>query len=168
MGDLRMKSVFVPAITVALLSVAGPARPAEHEAVPSALKKCAAESDSARRLACFDAEMARLAALPPAAPPPTPEEKFGARGDLRRDIEQQGRAGEAPLRKLEATVAAIATRPGGGLVVTLDNGQVWQQLVAGEGFRLKAGEKVTLEPGALGSYFLVGSHGRSTKVKRIK
>ncbi|MGE0580530.1 MAG: hypothetical protein AB7P31_00140 [Steroidobacteraceae bacterium] len=138
------------------------------EAATPALKQCVAERDDARRLACFDAEMARLEAQPPAAPLPTAEEKFGARGDLKRDIEQPAQSSERELDRLDGTVEAIALRPGGGLIVTLDNGQVWQQLATGERFRLEVGDKVTLKPGVLGSYFLVGPRNRSTKVKRIK
>lgn len=163
-----MTRLHAAAMAALLASFANPAPATGADAAPAALEKCVAERDDTRRLACFDAAMARLATLPPAAPPPTQEEKFGARGDLRRDIERQERPHEAPLDKLEGTVSAIAARADGTLVVTLDNQQVWQQLTGGEGFRLKAGDKVTLKPGVLGSYFLVSPYGRSTKVKRLK
>ena len=152
----------------AALSFAGAVRAAGDAATMPEMRKCVAERDDARRLACFDAAMARLDALPPAAPPPTPEEKFGARGDLRRDIERPSQPAEQELDKLEGAVAAVAMRPGGGLIVTLDNGQVWQQLATGEAFRREVGDRVTLKPGVMGSFFLVGPRHRSIKVKRIK
>ncbi len=163
-----MRSFLYSAALAAALMVPNALRAAQGEAVSPALGKCVAERDDARRLACFDAEMARLASRPPAPPPPTPEEKFGARGNVARKIEQREQPQEPRLEKLEGTVSAIATRAGGGLVVTLDNGQVWQQLATGEGFRLKVGDQVTLKPGVLGSYFLEGPYGRSMKVKRVK
>ena len=161
----RLSALAGIAAAVSFISAAPAAQP---EAVPAAFKTCVAESDDARRLACFDAEMARLMALPPPAPPPTPEEKFGARGDLKRDIERPGKVAESALEKLEGKVQSVATRPGGGLIVTLDNGQVWQQLATGDSLQLKVGDSVTLKPGVLGSYSLVGARNRSIKVKRIK
>ena len=163
-----MRNPFALVVMAATIWFVNPSPAAERESVPAALQKCVAEKDDARRLICFDAEMARLAALPPPAPPPTPEEKFGARGDLKRDIEQPGKVAEPTLEKLEGKVESVATRPGGGLLVTLDNGQVWQQLATGESLQLKAGDSVTLKPGVFGSYSLVGARNRSIKVKRIK
>ncbi|MGC1386532.1 MAG: hypothetical protein WA807_00840, partial [Steroidobacteraceae bacterium] len=65
-------------------------------------------------------------------------------------------------------VAKLATRPRGELVVTLDNGQVWQQLTAVDYFPLKAGDTVEISSGALGSYVLSAPSKRSTKVTRIR
>lgn len=163
-----MQKLLALAAAAAALSFPAAVPAAGQEAAPPSLQKCVAERDDARRLACFDAEMERLAALPPRAAPATPEEKFGARGDLKRDIEVEEKPAEAKLEKLEGTVAAVAARAGGELVVTLDNGQVWQQLATGESFRLKVDDKATLKPGVMGSYFLVSPYGRSMKVKRIK
>lgn len=147
----------------AFLVLVQPAWSAEGDALRQALKHCAAEHDDARRLACYDAEVARLGELPP---PPTPEQKFGARGALAQVHEAKRE--EPRLEKLEGTVTAIAVRPGGELVVTLDNGQVWQQLPIGESFRLKVGDRVTVKPGALGSYAMTSPYGRSAKVRRIR
>lgn len=153
------------ALAAACLCSAQPASAANTDALPAALKQCAAERDDARRLACFDAEVARLGALPP---PPTPEQKFGARGELAQAQERKATPGESRLEKLEGKVTTLTTRLGGELVVTLDNGQVWQQLPIGETFRLKVGDQVTVKPGALGSYSMTSPYGRSAKVKRIK
>lgn len=160
------------------------------QGVPSGLEKCVAEKVDARRLACFDAEMARLngqgahsgpvaaattmaaasspvaASAPVAAP--TAAEKFGARGDLAREIEGTDPAHGAGVGALEATVTGIDRRAHGELVVTLDNGQVWQQLTMSQSIRLKVGDPITVKPGALGSYSLSGPQRGSIKVKRIK
>lgn len=137
------------------------------QTVSPALGKCVAEKDDVRRLACFDTEMARLAKQP-AATVPSAEEKFGARGDLARDIEKKDPASEPRLVHLESTVTAIAQRPHGEMVVTLDNGQVWQQLTMAQSLRLRVGDKVTIKPGSLGSYSLVGPLRGAIKVKRLE
>jgi hypothetical protein len=61
----------------------------------------------------------------------------------------------------------IAHRPHGELVFTLDNGQVWQQLLAGES-RIEVGNTVTVKPGAMGSFFLYSPYGLATRVKRVQ
>lgn len=163
------------------------------QTVPAGLGKCVAEKVDARRLECFDAEMARLAGQPvapkpaavaaaapvvavavasaPASAPaagPTAEEKFGARGDLAREINEQDPASEAQLEGLQASVTEISQRQYGALVVTLDNGQVWQQLTTSQSIRLKVGDTVTIKPGALGSFSLSGPLRGEIKVKRVK
>lgn len=159
-GALRLAAI------VGLVAIAGPGRAATAaDTLPQSLAQCAAEHDDTRRLACYDTEVARLAKLPP---PPTAEEKFGARGDLARAQERKANPVKPRLERLEAKVTAIVARPGGELVVTLDNGQVWQQLPTGESFRLAVGDSVIVKPGALGSYFMTSPHGRSVKVKRTK
>lgn len=160
-----MRSLPILAGLAAALSFASVVPAAEGDGVPPALRQCVAERDDMRRLACFDAEMARLAQLPS---PPTPEQKFGARGELARDMDRKATPDEPPLERLTATAAQIVTLAGGELRVTLDNGQVWQQLATGERFRLKVGDQVTIKPGVLGSYFLEGPYRRSMKVKRLK
>lgn len=157
------------------------------QGVPPELQQCVAEADDARRLACFDAGMARLASARPApapaagaaavapapasapAPAPvaasTPEQVFGARGELAREVRPPE---ERSLRQLDAHVAALARRTRGELVVTLDNGQVWQLLSPLDDPRLAVGEAVTIKPGSMGSYFLSGPAGRAAKAKRIK
>ncbi len=159
------------------------------QGAPPGLDRCVAEKVDASRLACFDAEMARLAgqgatsgpaavtavaaaSAPVVAPAPvavpTAEEKFGARGELAREIEGTDPAHVAGVGALEATVTGIDRRTHGELVVTLDNGQVWQQLTVSQSIRLKLGDTVTVKPGALGSYSLSGPQRGSIKVKRIK
>ena len=99
----------------------------------------------------------------PAASPPelTPEEKFGLRGDQLK--EKTG-----ALSQLTATVTSISAKPRGELVVTLDNGQVWEEIATGSTIKLKPGDPVTIEAGTLRSYFLVAPNGRSSRVSRVR
>jgi len=147
------------------------------QAVPPDLQQCVAEADDARRLACFDAGVARLAGVPPAtaapaapAPAPaattaTPEQIFGARGELAREVRPPA---ERALRQLNGHVAGLSKRTRGEIVVTLDNGQVWQLLSPLDDPRLEVGDAVTIKPGSMGSYFISGPAGRAAKAKRIK
>ena len=158
-------------ITLALATAA----PALASAATDDFLACAREKDDARRLACFDAAVTR-AGEPVASPagaaapavvavPLSKEEKFGLRGELKQE-----KAKQAPelveIQKLEAQVTKVAVKPHGELVMTLDNGQVWYEIQTSSGIRVKAGDRVTIRSGALGSYTVVAPNGRSSKVTR--
>jgi biotin carboxyl carrier protein len=147
-----------------------------------ALVACASETDDARRLRCFDAVVADLRSTPaaaaaavaatpsapqPAAPPPTPapsvsrEEKFGARGGLDPERREE-------LKEITGKVTEVGVRPHGEVVVTLDNGQVWAERSASSKIKVKVGDTVRIESGALGSFVLIAANGRSSKVARVR
>lgn len=173
--------VIVAAGAVVLSGVGfAPAKAAER--TTDAMLACADESDDAQRLRCFDAVVANMrkapppaatvAAAPPAAAPPaaapqpaaptvTPEQKFGARGEIKPDRHED-------LTELNATVTALGAKPHGELIVTLDNGQVWAEIAANSRVKVKVGDTVKIERGALGSFSLISPNGRSTKVSRIR
>jgi hypothetical protein len=166
----------------ALLSGMGFSTAKAAEGTTEALLACADEPDDARRLRCFDATVAGLRgapALPAASAAVTPDtrtraaspqtsvpaasakDKFGARGDLNREK-------HAELSEITATVTTVTARPHGELVITLDNGQVWVELAPGSKIRLKTGDPVTIEAGALGSFSLIAPNRRSSKVSRVR
>jgi hypothetical protein len=171
LGGFRAAAGLCLALAHGLLSpgLAGAASPT------AAFMACAGEKDDARRLACFDAAVAeaRTQPAPPAAavavaaaPTLTKEEKFGLRGDLKQE-----KAKQAPelveLESVTGKVTKLAAKPHGQLIVTLDNGQVWYEIQANTGLRVKVGDQVTIKSGALGSYSLV-ANGRSSKVTRAR
>lgn len=138
-----------------------------------ALRACRAEPDDARRLACYDREMDRIGkeqATVAAESPPvlTPEEQFGRTGAMARDESDRKNKETRDLGELIATVTEIWTRSDGLMVYTLDNGQVWKQNAPDPHFRLKAGEKVKIQPAAMNSFLLSGPSKRSTRVSRLK
>jgi hypothetical protein len=152
--------------------------------LPASLRQCVSEQDSARRLACFDRETARLvqqqdSRLPVAVPasalalaseskPRSDEENFGFRGKLARE-ESDRKAAENPgLEQLIAIVVQLRTRPYGEFVVTLSNGQEWVQKELDKSVHVKVGDQITIKPGTLGSYFLNGAKGAATRVTRVK
>ena len=72
------------------------------------------------------------------------------------------------LGTLESIVSGIATRADGLMTITLANGQVWRQNAPDSQFRLKDGDSVRIQPGAMSSYILSGPSKRSTRVTRLK
>jgi hypothetical protein len=68
-----------------------------------------------------------------------------------------------------AAVVQIGRRPYGDLVVTLDNGQVWQQAeVTDTSVRLKTGDTVTIRKAALGSFVLLAPSRMTLRVRRVR
>ena len=122
-------------------------------------KNPSGRSDDARRLACFDREIARAA--------PSAEQRFGYRGEVARESLDREKAAAPALERLQAKVQSISTTASGDWVATLDNGQVWIQVPTGTRFSLRVGDEVTITPGALGSFLLSkGSGGSSVRVRR--
>jgi hypothetical protein len=150
---------------------------AAAEGANEALLTCANEKDDARRLRCFDAVVADLRRAPaapaasvaatPSAPAVAPaatisrEEKFGARGDLDKEKREE-------LKEITGKVTELGARPHGELVITLDNGQVWAERTANSKVKVKVGDTVKIESGALGSFTLIAPNGRSSKVARVR
>jgi len=150
---------------------------AAAQAPESGLMACRAEADDTRRLACYDREIDRTSQQPvsgeavPAAPPApsaTPEERFGRTGEMSREENDRRAQAARDLTELNATVIEIWTRADGLMVFTLDNGQIWKQIRPDSLFRLKTGDKVKIQPAALGSFLLSGPFKRSTRVTRTQ
>lgn len=130
------------------------------------LKICADNSNDTDRLACYDRAVAKLttsaaSSAPSAAASPAAE--FGVRGS-----ELAKKRASSDLKQITATVIKLTKRPRGELTIALDNGQVWTQNEVTASFALRPGEVVTIESGALGSFFLSSSTGRATKVHRLE
>ena len=153
------------------------AAPAFTEELPACLRGCMAETDDARRLACFDRETARLAgesaagapvaSAAPAAIAGTPEERFGLPAQISRN-EIARKTGAAPdLPKLSSTVSALEPRSGGEALVTLQNGQVWVVKAGEDSSRLRVGREISIRRGALGSYLLYDGAGHALRVSRL-
>jgi hypothetical protein len=158
------------------------------QAVPESLRGCTAESDPARRLACYDREMARLSASPArqtAAPASSGHAETGrplpARPDRnppRATSNPTGGGTSAPQRSwrswkifgggkswhLTARVARLERWPD-ATVLHLDNGQTWQQMGRASGdLSLRVGDRVTIEE-HLGSYWLSSRYVSNMQVR---
>jgi hypothetical protein len=137
------------------------------------LMACRTVADSTARLACFDRETAALdmkavaSAAAPAAPKLDPKQQFGL--PEHAVAAQEIAAGtRAEAKAIEAHISQLSQGENGRLVFTLDNAQVWRQLVSAGDLLLKPGDAVTISRAALGSYWLQGAAGRGCKVSRLR
>lgn len=159
------------------------ANAAGTQSLQSQLRVCAAETDAAQRLNCYDRIAATLGPTrsqgshsSAASRPPRESDRTQAATASRAATAAFGVAGSAlesrhhatTPKQIEAVVTRIATRARGRLVVTLDNGQVWEQNQSSAYFPLKVGDHVRVRAAALGSYRLFAPFGRATRVTRIR
>jgi len=144
--------------------------PAAADALPASVRACIGLADATQRLACYDREVARLiapadtfAAAPvaesgAAAPgvPPVPVGAATAPAAPPPDARQP--------RHLSAKVSAVH-QSGDDLVVTLDNGSVWEQAApATSQLNLRPGEVVQLDR-EMGGWFLSNRYGDNIQVR---
>lgn len=158
---------------------------------------CAAIVDDTQRLACFDRVMKGPAAgeasaepeersspapvnggKPEAAPgeathsPSSSPSDAPAQPAARRvtvepvHADDRGQPGTADEQT--AIVTAVSERAHGRHVVTLDNGQVWEEEFASRYFPVEPGDTVTIEKRWLSGYRLVAPSGRGFGVERIR
>ena len=134
---------------------------AQAEFLPATVRACRSETDSVRRLACFDRETARFDDPVTPAEPRTPAAETSKRP-------------ERPAPKESAVVQArvVSVRVDhwpDGLVVHLDNGQTWEQVQAAVlQPNLRVGGTVTIEKRVLGTYWLTTASGETMKVRLRK
>jgi hypothetical protein len=124
----------------------------------SGLRRCAAETDQAKRLACFDALASTL--------PKVEADQFGLTADIAR---KRGPAAErqADDAVLPGKIVALRQAPKGEFIFTLDNQQVWIQTQPEPSKHFAVGDVVHIEHGAMGSLWLAADKARKTRVKRI-
>jgi hypothetical protein len=174
---------------LAIMFVAGWGSVAAAE-VSSDIARCTAIESDAERLACYDKLFARpQAKMQKGQPTPSqstaaPSAATGAGAAEAAAAQAKGGAddfgldgrkpGEQPTEpkgpdEIQARVSKIATQPRGEAVLTLDNGQVWQQQEYDWHLAFKVGDEVTIKRGVLKSYRLQQKgNNRSTPVTRIR
>jgi len=135
----------------------------------SKLQACTARADDGARLACYDDAMHRTH-----NPGPKPQNSAGANSaehDFGMSPEVARQQGQAPRdlpRKLVAHVVSVTRQLRGEAVVTLDNGQVWQETEGGSVLEVKPGDAVTIYAGLLGSFVMSTPQTASRRVKRVR
>lgn len=78
------------------------------------------------------------------------------------------KADEVVIEKVYMDIASVKKDPYGALIITFTNGQVWKQTES-KSFKLKSGETVYIEKGALSSFILSSdSRNSSIRVKRLQ
>lgn len=127
---------FASVMAVTLVAAAGRAAGLDRE-----IFACRQVEEPGRRLSCYD-QIGRENSK-------APGDAVGASAptQVERDT-------------LRQKVVAVSRAPDGKLVITLDNAQTWRQ-VDTERADIRPGDSVTIQPGALGSWLLVGERGRN-------
>lgn len=155
------------------------------------LSECAEEQSDAARLACYDrvargatdddnqpseakaaAEPHAMdAAVPNAAEPDATTDETAAAVDnfgMNRNVAAANEKTPPALDEIYATIVEIETKRYGKRVFTLDNGQVWVEQSTAKSVRVEPGDEVRIKAGVLGSFKLIDSNRRSTRVERIR
>jgi len=94
------------------------------------------------------------------------EDLFGRNAsEVQRSIEEA--TGAEGIETLRASVTELQQAAPDKVVISLDNGQVWRQTTSSS-LRLRTGDDIEIERGALGSYLLqkVGSK-KTMRVQRV-
>lgn len=167
-----MRNVLIAAILVlAPTGLAQTAKPAPGPKPLDNLYACAEAVDSAQRLACFDAEVARLraaekagdfAAVDVESVKQLQKESFGFNLPSLPKIALPRLSGEGP-DTAEAKVVGVS---GAGRVLALANGQTWR-LTEPAPPGLKPGVEVEIRKASLGSYLLnIKGRNKSARVRR--
>ncbi len=144
-----------------LLVLPRPVLPAAGDALTAGLEACAAVTDAAERLNCFDVLAERIAERDPAAsgqalPPLVDEVGKPATNDEAPDEEYAGRI--ASCEKSDAS---------GRWYFTFDNGQIWRQTNAGRLPFRECDFDVTLKRDVFGYKLEIPSADRSVRVTRV-
>jgi len=96
-------------------------------------------------------------------------DKFGYRGNMARADLDKKKEVEQGGEELTAKVTELSSLPNGGLVLTLDNGQIWQQKTADRAMHVKVGDQVTIKRGVLNSFLLTSDTNKgSMRVARVR
>lgn len=174
--SVRRRAVILLCAAFSIAAVMAAALPSLASDSLGALLACRKIAAGAARLACFDRESGALAAQrsapgPHAAPNPrlNPRETFGL-APL-QVAERAEAAAHAPksLDSLTARITSVTKAADGREIFTLDNHQVWVQLLAdGDWLDASTGEQVEISRGWLDSYWLGLPSRRGFKVTRVR
>jgi hypothetical protein len=144
-----------PAAVASTPSQAAPPAAAAATATPTAATPGAAAPAAATRAATTPTSSADVTA------------NFGlAPGVITAKEEAAGTRPREPDR-IEAHITSIAMTSGRA-TFSLDNGQLWRELLSEGDLRAKPGDVVTISRGALHSYWLQVKSGGGSKVSRIQ
>jgi len=116
--------------------------------------------DDAERLACYDAEFGKPTAAVPTPASESAEKDFG--------LAAHGTPQQAEIATVTSVVAAVARKRDGRFLVTLANGQRWEQSELESKASVEAGDTVTVRRASFGSFLIVTKAGIATRVKRVK
>ena len=130
--------------------------------VEQGLADCAGIDAEQQRLVCFDTLARDVATGPKPVTSEPPEEPSTETFGLEHKDPNLG--GDSELR---AIVTGINKTTLGKMMLTLDNGQVWQQKDS-KTLLLREGDAVLIERGALSAFYLSADGNKRIAVARVK
>lgn len=122
---------------------------------------------SAAPAAAASASAATAASTAPAPILVDPVAEFGLSESQKR-AQNPERAKDVSPDSITARVSTVGRQPTGGLVVTLDNDQVWAQAESLSKARVTPGDEVTIRKATLGSYMLIAPNKVAMRVRRVR
>ena len=132
------------------------------QTLPPSVAACAGETDVLKRLSCFDRAVAPF--LSRSQPTVRPSGEPHPAPVAQPVPAPASAAAPAAVPKVQARIASIDTYPD-GIVVHLDNGQVWQEDEdTPVDLGLRPGDSVTIER-QVGSFWITGRDGATAKVR---
>jgi hypothetical protein len=91
---------------------------------------------------------------------------FGMTTQIQR--QQAGASTPPHLDKLTARITTVSQQPRGEFVVTLDNGQVWEEAETTSHLPLHTGDDITIKRGMLGAFYMSSHQVLGLRVKRVR
>lgn len=164
-----MRIFLVTAVAVAALIPAAYAQtPAPTPRALTDVYGCAQVQDDAQRLQCYDAAVGRLrqaetqgqvVAVDRAQAAEIERDSFGFNlPSLSRLLPSLG-GGDNQIDNVDMVVRSVRVSPLGFATFEMENGQIWVQVEPESARNVRAGDTVTLQRAALGSYRLSPSRG---------
>ena len=171
-----MRNAMLLVTAAAVLAASAAARPREPAGTPAQVQRlmgCRAIAAADQRLACYDREAAAVdQAIASKNIVMVDKEKVRAAGRslFGFSIPNFGGlfGGEGEISQIEGTIKSTGRNPDGGWVITLNDGSIWSQTDDWPlGLPPRAGDKVVISRGIMGSFRLRLNKQPEIKVKRI-
>ncbi len=176
------RSFLMPALSLLSAIFLSPAAPATPpDTAVGQLLACRHIAAEAARLACFDRTSAVLASTPSPAQAPSgatsameeavdPQRTFGLpHATVVQRAAAAARIHVKDASNITARIVGLGHDPDGRAILTLDNGQVWEQLVAdGTDLYTRPGDSIRISRGWLDSYWLQTPSHHGCKVTRLR
>lgn len=140
--------------------------------LPPEFVTCSRIQNNGERLACYDHAVAYLSQpTEQQTAAPTAEASFGLQAGAPQPSVAATEAEDAKsdeVSSIRARVTEVSSDREGKKVVALDNGQTWRELSKSSYVALDAGDEVTINRAALGSFMMSVPNGRPVRVRRVK
>lgn len=141
------------------------------ETIPASVRACTQETDSLKRLICFDREIARYTGQPAAtqggtvSPAPPASAASANRPLATPSAATEPAAAPSKPKHISAHIVSIESFPD-SMVIHLDNNEIWQQIQeASSDPNLRVGDTVTIDR-EMGAYWLSAGNGSAIKVRQ--